>query len=328
MAKKRKGKYAKAAAGMASRKALLGAIGVASALLVVAVAFLVMLVGDQPGGQGMETNPGTLATNPVQQNTQPSETVTDPTEPNTDPTDAPTDPTDAPTEPTETTTEPTEETTEPTEKPTKPTSPPPTDPPATEPKKEVISLPYVVPGTNLVIQRVAPYSGLFLEDGSDAMVNDIAMVLLYNAGGEAVEYSRITLKFDDKTLEFVVSALPAGGKVVAQEVNRKSCASGDLIECSAENATRESLEMSRESLKVEDNGDNSLTITNLTDKELVTVRIFYKYYLAEEGTYIGGITYTAKIANLQPNESMVITPSHYASAGSEVVMVRIYEEDV
>jgi hypothetical protein len=44
--------------------------------------------------------------------------------------------------------------------------------------------------------------------------------------------------------------------------------------------------------------------------------------------YVGGITYTAKISNLKANESIVITPSHYASGASKVMMVRTYDEDV
>ncbi len=208
------------------------------------------------------------------------------------------------------------------------TEPPQTRPPVTEPNKTGIDLPYTIPGTDLVIQYAAPYSGIFVEDGSDDMVSNVAMVLLYNAGDDAVEYSKITMRYDDQTLEFIVSALPAGGKVAAQEINRKPCGTGDLVECFAENATRDTLDMCENSLKVQDNGDNSLTITNLTDQQLVTVRIFYKYYLAEEDAFIGGITYTSKISNLPAGESIVITPSHYASEGGKVVMVRIYDEDV
>lgn len=210
-----------------------------------------------------------------------------------------------------------------TQPPVLPTQPVQTNPPVIE-----IILPYTIPGTNLVILRVAPYDGIYLEDGRDTSVTNVAMALLYNAGPEAVEYAEITMKYGDKTLQFEISAIPAGGKVVTQEISKSSCAEDALLECKADIAVREKLEKVEEILKVQDNGDNSLTITNLTDQELVTVRIFYKYYMEDEDVYVGGITYTAKISGLQANASVVITPSHYASAGSLVVMVRAYDTDV
>ena len=192
----------------------------------------------------------------------------------------------------------------------------------------MLTLPYVIPGSSIVIQRVAPYNGIYLEDGSDASVTGVAMVLLYNAGSEAVEYSKISMKYDDKTLSFEASAIPAGGIVVAQELSRNSCASGDLLECTADVASLAALGKAEDQIKIEDNGNNSITVTNLTDKDITTVRIFYKYYMEDTNAYVGGITYTAKISNLKANESIVITPSHYASSGSTVVMVRTYDEDV
>lgn len=236
------------------------------------------------------------------------------------------------------TTEPTTEPNiEPTTGPTKPPAPPPSDPPPTippvidppkVPEKVVITLPYVIPGSNLVIQRVAPYDGVYLEDGSDAAVTDVAMVLLYNAGSEAVEYAKITMKYDDKILQFEASAIPAEGIVVAQALGKNSCAAGDLLECTADVATMPTLDKAEDQIKIEDNGNNSLTVTNLTDKDIATVRIFYKYYMEDTHAYVGGITYTAKISNLKANESIVITPSHYASGASEVMMVRTYDEDI
>lgn len=244
-----------------------------------------------------------------------------------------TEATDAPTEATEPSTEATNPPTEePTEAATVPTAPPattprPTTPQPTQPVKTVISLPYTIPGTSLVIQRIANYDGIYLEDASNAEVTDVAMMLLYNTGTTAVEYANFTLTYDDKTLQFTVSAIPAGGKVAVQEAARQSCASGDLTDCAVDIASMDKMEMSEGVIQIEDNGNNSLTVTNLTDADIVTVRVFYKYYLEEESAYVGGITYTAKISNLKAGESVVITPAHYASNGSIVVMVRTYDTD-
>lgn len=199
--------------------------------------------------------------------------------------------------------------------------------PPTIPEEEVIELPYTIPGTNLEIQRIADYSGLYLEDGSDSSASDIAMILLYNAGSEAVEYANITMRYEENDLTFTASVIPAGGRVTVQESDKNSCVDGELLACTADVATASSLNMSQDSVEVTDNGDNTLTVTNLTAQEIVTVRIFYKYYLEDEDAYLGGITYTSKISNLKANESVVVSPSHYASDGSKIVMVRTYDTD-
>ena len=235
--------------------------------------------------------------------------------------------TEAETEATETTEEPTETTIEPTEETAAPTSPiiTPTIPQPTTPPKTVIKLPYTIPGTSLVIQRVANYSGIYLEDDSNADITDVAMMLLYNAGTEAVEFADCKLIYDDKTLEFKVSALPAGAKIAVQEINRQSCAFGDLTECRIDIATLEKMEMSEDLVNVVDNGNNTLTVTNLSDKDIATVRIFYKYYLADEDAYIGGIAFSAAIHDLKVGESILLMPNHFSSNGSLVIMVRTYD---
>lgn len=258
-----------------------------------------------------------------------------PTEPSQMSTEEPTEvtqlPTDKSTEPTVEATDATEATQEPTEDTTAPTSAPyvPPQPPApTIPPKTVLSLPYNIPGTTLVVQRVANYSGIYLEDASNSEVTDVAMMLLYNSGSEPVELAQLTLVYDDKTLQFKASAIPAGGRVAVQEIDRKSCAVGDLTKCTVDLATMPFMEMSTELVKIEDNGNNSLTVTNLTEQDIVTVRIFYKYYLAEENAYIGGIAFSAKLSNLKAGESVVVAPRHYSSDGSQIVMVRTYDVDV
>ena len=200
-------------------------------------------------------------------------------------------------------------------------------PAVTQPEKVGIDLPYVIPSTDLQLQRVAEYEGVYLEDGSDTSVSNVAMLLLYNSGTEGIEYGKITMKYEDKILEFVVSAIPVDGKVVAQEINQNSCAAGELLECTADIATRAQLERAEGVIEITDNGDDSLTITNLSNQDIVTVRIFYKYYMEDENTYVGGITYTAKISDLKANESRVVAPSHYVSSGSMIMMVRTYDAD-
>lgn len=52
--------------------------------------------------------------------------------------------------------------------------------------------------------------------------------------------------------------------------------------------------------------------TNLTGEEIPCIRVFYRFYIASDDVYIGGITYTSKILSLAAGETTTITPSRYA----------------
>lgn len=100
---------------------------------------------------------------------------------------------------------------------------------------------------------------------------------------------------------------------------------GTYADCSATVAEIDEFEMSENQVQVEENEDQSLTITNLTDKDIPAVRIFYKFYMEEENAYVGGITYTAKVTNLKAGDSQEIIPSHYLQGSSRIIMVRTYD---
>ena len=93
----------------------------------------------------------------------------------------------------------------------------------------------------------------------------------------------------------------------------------------ADIAEVEKLEMSESMIKVEETESGALKITNLCDWEIPCVRVFYKLYMADENTYIGGITYVAKLTGLEAQGSQTIMPSHYTGGYSLVVMVWTYD---
>lgn len=190
-----------------------------------------------------------------------------------------------------------------------------------------ISLPYTIPDTGLVIEKFAGYDGVFIEDGSDSSISGVTAMVLTNKGKRAAEYVNISVKRNGKELKFEASAIPAGATVVVQEAGKTSYKKGTYTECSADVAPIESFEMSKDSVKVKDNGDNSLTVTNLTDSTIPCVRVFYKFYMEDESAYVGGITYTAKLTGLEAGKSQKITPSHFVSGSSRIMMVRTYDTE-
>ena len=339
---------------MNKKKVLWIAIGVCLLILIGLLIFIILGAGKtpsvspttDPANSALATDATGTADGTTPATGQSTNDTTAPTKgPATEPTKAPateptkdsgtqpdstptTEPSSEPTKPSATEPEKTEPTTTPTEpQPTEKDEPDETDPPPTTgPKEEdaTLTFPFRVKEYDLVIEKIAPYTGLFVEDGSNAQRTNIAMLLIHNDSDKALEYAQISIKFADDTLEFQLSALPAGERIVVQEHAGKEIPAGAPQEAVVLAVQQAEMAMASE-ISVKDNGDNSLTVKNLTDKEIPSVRVFYKYYMEEEGLYVGGIAFTVKITRLAANGSITIRPSHYTSQTSRVVMVRIYD---
>lgn len=187
------------------------------------------------------------------------------------------------------------------------------------------SLPYAIPDTGLVVRQFSSYDGIFLEDGKDAAITGVTVMVLTNTGASGVEYASVTVERDGEILHFQASAIPGGATIVVQEAEQTPYRQGTYTNCKADAAVLDKFEMSEDAVRVEEAEDHSLIVTNLTGETIPAVRIFYKFYMEEENAYVGGITYNAKITDLAAGESRNVTPSHYAKGFSRIVMVRTYE---
>lgn len=204
-------------------------------------------------------------------------------------------------------------------------------PPAKDPQtgEEIgISFPCQIPGYDMTVEKLAPYSGMFVEDGSNGNVENVAMLLVKNDGDFPVEYTQIRVECGQEELLFDISALPAGEKLVVQEKTGKAVPEAKASAASALVVQRADMEMSEGKVQVTDNGDNTLTVKNLTKETIPTVRVFYKYYMDEEELFVGGIAFTLRISGLGAGASMTVQPSHYTSTSSRVVMVLTYDSEV
>ena len=194
----------------------------------------------------------------------------------------------------------------------------------TAPQPQTITLPYSIPGSGLVVRTLSGYDGIYLEDGSDSEISNVAALVVENTGSSSVEYAEICIVQGGCELRFKLSALPAGATGVIQEASRLAPATGEIESCTADVATTE-MGMAESQVQVADNGSDGLTVTNVSGADIPCVRIFYKYYMSDENAYVGGIAYTAKLTGLAAGQTITVTPSHYASGASRVVMVRTYD---
>lgn len=186
--------------------------------------------------------------------------------------------------------------------------------------------PYIIKDTGLVINKIQSYNGDYFEDGSNSSVNSVATMVLTNTGSSNIEYGEIYVKSGNENLTFVVSGLPKGKSVVVQEKNKKTFKNQGNIECSATVVPVDKFAKNEDTIKIEETNKGAIRVTNISDKDIPTVRVFYKYYMEDEDIYVGGITFTAMVSDLKKNETQEIYPKHYVSEYSEILMVRVYEE--
>lgn len=285
---------------MNKKKRLIGAVCAALALALAVTA--VALIIDRYGAGDLPTNPTGASGEP--------QTPTPPTGGSSQETDPPNEEPIVP----------------PEDQPPSVVIPPEKDP---ETGEEIgISFPCTIPGYDISIEKMGPYSGIFVEDGSNSTVKNVAMLMVKNNGDFPVEYIQIRVLCGQEELLFDVSALPAGERLVVQEKTGKTISEEKATAASALVVRRANLEMSEGKVQVIDNGDNTLTVKNLSNETIPTIRVFYKYYMEDGNLFVGGIAFTVRVSMLGAGASVELQPSHYASRTSRVVMILTYDSEV
>ena len=173
--------------------------------------------------------------------------------------------------------------------------------------------------------RIERYDGVYLEDGSDREVTGVAAAVLRNAGDRPVEYACV--RMEDGALEFVVTGLDAGAIIVVPASGMAAYEDRTWYGCSAQAAYAPSMNLAKDQVAVRETEDGALEVSNLSGTEIPCLRIFYKFYLDDQDLYVGGITYNVKLLGLASGETRTVTPSHYLSGYSRVVMVKTYDEE-
>lgn len=188
---------------------------------------------------------------------------------------------------------------------------------------ETIKDNYEVNDSDIKIQHINSYSGIFIEDGSDVEVDNVAAIQVKNTSKKALEFAQIQIYNGNKKLVFDVSSLPANSSAVIMEKNKAPLDKSKSITYGGTTGGYTDKLEKVSTIKYQKVDNNGIKITNKSNKNIPCVRIFYKYK-SSEGYYIGGITYTAKINNLKSKESQTIYPSHFDSDGGEIMMIKTY----
>lgn len=188
-------------------------------------------------------------------------------------------------------------------------------------KVEGIKLPYKVEDKGLEIKSIGKYSGYFVEDGSNSNIDNVVCMVITNTSERDLQYGEIIIKVNGKEAIFKLTNIPSKTSVLVQEstgkIEYKSNYKYEYV--SSIIASVDNLPMNSEKVKVTKVND-SITIENISGKNLGTVYVYYKY-IQEGGVYLGGITYRTKFENVKKGQTLTQKTIHYSKNASQIVMV-------
>ena len=178
-------------------------------------------------------------------------------------------------------------------------------------------------GEGLVIGKMDRYSGVYMEDGSDEVVQDVMMLLLHNTADRDLQLARIRVSYDDFTAEFEVTNLPAGESAVLLERNRRPAGEEQyrLVELNNVVFFPEPMGLLPEQLLIEGQA-GLVSVTNVSGADLPgPVAVYYKNAAAE--LFYGGITYRLTIPQgLAAGETVRLPAGHYDPERCRFVMAQ------
>lgn len=189
----------------------------------------------------------------------------------------------------------------------------------TRPQKQ--GLPWKLEYTSLVARELVCYDGPCLESGSDEEVIGITALILENTGTVGLEYVHVVLTQGGRELSFDATYVPPRAAVMILEDSYAPYSRDPVEDCRCRTLIPGSFDWSDDAVQVRPDGFCSMAVTNLTEKAIPCVRVFYKQHDGETDTYIGGITYSAILPELQPGETRIISPYRYATGYCGVVAV-------
>ena len=201
---------------------------------------------------------------------------------------------------------------------------------ATLPEVEVTEAPTELPrpegidlGSGLVITEIGPYSGPYLEDGTDEQVSDVLMIVVYNYGTAPIQYAEISLAAGDETASFTMSTLPVGEQMLVLEKERMAFDENvEYTQAAASNVAQfqQPLSLCQDKIQIQ-SLDGAMNIVNISGQDITGEVIVYYKNIAD-GMLQGGITYRVRFAEgMKKDEVRQIMTNHYSSSGSRVMFV-------
>ncbi len=177
----------------------------------------------------------------------------------------------------------------------------------------------------LSVQKVGSYTGIYVEDGSNAVVSRIMMIVVKNTGDKTVQYAELALTDGTTTASFVLSTLPAGESVVLLEKDKMTYEEGNALkQVTVKNVAvfHQEPNLCEDKVKIQAlNG--ALNVTNISETDITGDIVIY-YKNASADMLYGGITYRVTIkGGIKAGEVKQTVASHYSIKGSRIMFVTV-----
>lgn len=177
----------------------------------------------------------------------------------------------------------------------------------------------------LAYSNFSSFSGLYVEDGSDVPVENVAAMLVTNQSEDFLDLATVEYEIDGKAAVFVVTGLPPGRSAWVMEKNKMTIAAdADFKYVKKTTAFKDGVIAETDKISLFAEG-NMLTAVNNTDEKLEGVFVYYKT-LHTDGNYLGGITYKTTFGDLEPGEKKTELAGHYDKGKTEIVRIGWKEE--
>ena len=172
----------------------------------------------------------------------------------------------------------------------------------------------------ITIDQHAVFSGEFVEDGQNELVESVAAILVTNRSGQFLDLATLTYDIDGQAAAFVVTGLPDGrsawvledsGLVIGKDAEFTY---GDCVSAFRADAVAETADIT-----VTYDGEK-LVAVNHTDAAVEDVFVCYKR-VHTDGNFFGGIAYRVDFGTLEPGGSAESVAGHYIDGETEIVRI-------
>lgn len=198
-----------------------------------------------------------------------------------------------------------------------------TEPAETEAPFRTINLGY---GVNL--EKVAKYTGIYMEDGSDELVSGVMMIRVTNTGEEDIQLMDIEVAYQERIYRFKLTNLAAGATAALLELDRAAMPQGNPSGAVAKNTVLFPEPMAANPESFEISGmSGAMNVKNISGADISgDIYVYYKY--KTQGVYYGGITFRVSVrGGLKADEVRQIMTSHFDPDRCEVVMIEVKQAD-
>jgi len=179
-------------------------------------------------------------------------------------------------------------------------------------------------GNDLYITEISPYSGPYMEDGSDEEVSDVMMIKVTNRGEHPLQYAEITLTGEEDSL-FRLSTLSPGETVMILEANRRAFdQQEEFTQATTANVVffEKALNFYEDIFQIQ-GLDGGLNIKNIS-KQDVNDEIIVYFKDCEDDLLVGGITYRGRISDgLKAGEMKQLMSENFSQNHTKVMFVTI-----